>query len=221
MSEPENFLSRWSRLKREAEPEPEPVAQTPADGGAPAAPADGARAELSESAVPAGEDAAFDLSQLPSIDSIGADTDISLFMRPGVPSALRHAALRRAWTSDPAIRDFRGLQENDWDFTAPDSVPGFGTFKSEDEVKALAQRLFGPDRADDARAVAQSAPEDRPDPRPEERTTETVMPAGGDQAEPPPPVSNGADAAPAALQQADRGPTQHVASRRHGSALPQ
>jgi hypothetical protein len=35
-------------------------------------------------------------------------------------------ALRRAWTVDPAIRDFKGLQENDWNFNDPNSTPSFG-----------------------------------------------------------------------------------------------
>ncbi len=131
MSEPENFLSRWSRRKREADAAPEPAAK-PADDTLPEA----------NTTAPV-EEPVFDVASLPSLDSIGAGSDMSMFMQPGVPAALRHAALRRAWMSDPAIRDFRGLQENDWDFTAPDGVPGFGSFKSDDEIKALARRLFG------------------------------------------------------------------------------
>ena len=127
MSEPENFLERWSRRKREAEVAPE------ADAQANPVVAVGT-GQVSAPAAPAAEEPAFDLSTLPSLEQIVADTDISAFMKPGVPAALRHAALRRAWTNDPAIRDFRGLQENDWDFTAPDGVPGFGTFKSEEEI---------------------------------------------------------------------------------------
>ena len=152
MSEPENFLSRWSRKKREAAAAPEgdkpPVAETPPP--------------VAQAAAEPAAEPAFDLSKLPSLDEIAADTDMSLFMKPGVPAALRHAALRRAWASDPAIRDFRGLQENDWDFNAPDGVPGFGTFISHDEIKALALRLFGPDRPEE-RQVPQSPPHDTGD----------------------------------------------------------
>ena len=69
----------------------------------------------------------FDVSSLPSIDSIGAGTDITAFMRPGVPSALRHAALRRVWAADPAIRNFVGLNENYWnDVAGAAAAPGFG-----------------------------------------------------------------------------------------------
>jgi len=44
-----------------------------------------------------------------------------------VPADLTRAALRRAWSTDPAIRDFIGLSENSWDFNAQDGVPGFGS----------------------------------------------------------------------------------------------
>jgi hypothetical protein len=37
----------------------------------------------------------------------------------------REPGLREIWR-DPAIRDFVGLSENSWDFTAPETIPGFG-----------------------------------------------------------------------------------------------
>jgi hypothetical protein len=198
MSEPENFLTRWSRRKREAEAAPEPGGQAQPDAAA-------------------AEEPAIDLSSLPSLDDIGAGTDISSFMKPGVPAALRHAALRRAWVSDPAIRDFRGLQENDWDFNAPDGVPGFGTFKSQDEVKALAQRLFA-DKAPESEPDSQAGPNDSGDVAPLENTAAAGTEldkhqAGGEPAEAKhtaPESEEGHDAA-----------VQRTASRRHGGALPQ
>jgi len=36
---------------------------------------------------------------------------------------------RRAWAADPAIRDFKGLAENAWDFTDPTAMPGFGELR--------------------------------------------------------------------------------------------
>lgn len=208
MSEPENFLSRWSRMKREADAAPEPDKQAPS--GVPETP------PAADAAEPA-----FDLSKLPSLDQIAGDTDMSMFMKPGVPAALRHAALRRAWTSDPAIRDFRGLQENDWDFNAPDGVPGFGTFKSEEEIKALAQRIFGPDRREED-AVPQSAPQDSGDAtvaetrRPEDRMLDK------DQDIPARPEEQAAKNDNAtASQQDDDVAAQRVTARRHGGALPQ
>jgi len=84
----------------------------------------------------------FDLASLPPIDSIGANTDIAAFLRPGVPMELTRAALRRAWTSDPAIRDFVGLVENGWDFNNPDAVSGFGAISAKD-VARLASTIIG------------------------------------------------------------------------------
>ena len=67
----------------------------------------------------------FDAASLPPIAAIGPGSDIRPFLDPGVPQELTRAALRRAWTTDPAIRDFVGLSENSWDFNARDGIPGF------------------------------------------------------------------------------------------------
>ena len=214
MSEPENFLERWSRRKREAEVAPE------ADAQANPVVAVGT-GQVPAPAAPAAEEPAFDLSTLPSLEQIVADTDISAFMKPGVPAALRHAALRRAWTNDPAIRDFRGLQENDWDFTAPDGVPGFGTFKSEEEIKALAKRLFGSEN-DEVEPVPQSTPQDTGEAPVAETTTgghETldISQAAVSVADERTPEGDDETAA----QQASDIATQRVTARRHGGALPQ
>jgi len=131
----QDFLQRWSRRKlgpAEAEDAPAPVEQ--AGESQPAAPP--AEASL--------EPPAFDLASLPPIESIDATTDIRVFLAPGVPAELTRAALRRAWTSDPTIRDFIGIAENQWDFTNPGAVPGFGSLNlKEEEVRAMVSRLFG------------------------------------------------------------------------------
>ena len=208
MSEPENFLSRWSRRKREADAAPDAeVERLPA----------GALA----SSAPAPEEPAFDLASLPSIDSIAADSDVSMFMNKGVPPALRHAALRRAWASDPAIRDFRGLQENHWDFTASDGVPGFGTFNSESEIKELAQRLFGGGR-DEPEPISQSASQDNQDVPVEEAASACDASPQTDQ----PPLSLDTAVVPkdedtTAAPQDDRVAVRRETARRHGGALPQ
>jgi hypothetical protein len=102
------------------------------------------------------------VGSLPPIDSIGADTDISGFMRKGVPAALRNAALRRAWSADPSIRDFMGPTENYWDAAGPDGVPGFGDLDPNLDVKRLVSELFGeaaPERVKpDAPASASASP---------------------------------------------------------------
>jgi hypothetical protein len=55
---------------------------------------------------------------------------------------LTRAALRRAWTSDPAIRDFVGLVESGWDFNKPDAISGFGAISAKD-VERLASSIMG------------------------------------------------------------------------------
>jgi hypothetical protein len=37
------------------------------------------------------------------------------------------ADVLRALLSDPAVKSFVGITENAWDFSAPESIPGFGT----------------------------------------------------------------------------------------------
>jgi hypothetical protein len=143
MNDPDNFLSRWSRRKREAGAQPEgddsSGGQASIRGGE-QCPDD----SISEpSASPASSAPEFDVSNLPPIDSIGANTDISAFMRKGVPAPLRHAALRRAWSADPAIRDFMGPTENYWDAAGPEGIPGFGDLDPNLDVKRLVSELFG------------------------------------------------------------------------------
>lgn len=135
MSDPESFLERWSRRKSEAPSEPEP---TPERKDA-AAPPQSAEEQGAQPCEP------FDITQLPSIDSIGADSDVTAFLRPGVPAELTRAALRRAWSSDPAIRDFVGLVENGWDFNDPDAVPGFGRIAANDVARLLTQAMGAPE----------------------------------------------------------------------------
>jgi Protein of unknown function (DUF3306) len=144
MSDPDDFLSRWSRRKREAGIRPEKDKDKDKDNETnPVSARDGqANPEkpISPAAPPIPE---LDVSKLPPIESIGADTDISVFMQKGVPSALRHAALRRAWSADPTIRDFIGPNENFWDAAGPDGIPGFGDLDPGLDVKRMVAALFG------------------------------------------------------------------------------
>src|SRR3954466_8322125 len=127
----EEFLKRWSRRKQEAKTA-EASAEVAPPAEAPATP---------PATLPEHE---FDLSKLPPIDSITAATDITKFLRQGIPTELRHAALRRAWAADPAIRDFIGLAENAWDFTDPDAMPGFGALHgTPEQISAMVERVIG------------------------------------------------------------------------------
>ncbi|HEX5959585.1 MAG TPA: DUF3306 domain-containing protein [Hyphomicrobiaceae bacterium] len=83
-----------------------------------------------------------DPPSLPSIESISATTDLRPFLAPGVPGELKLAALRRAWVTDPRIRDFRGFQANAWDFSDPSRIPGFGPLAPSARTKGSAAAGF-------------------------------------------------------------------------------
>jgi len=125
----EDFLKRWSRRKREADfAKPVPPEKETGETGAIAP---------ETAAADKRADAEFDITTLPPIESINAVSDITAFLRAGVPVELTRAALRRVWTADPAIRNFVGLAENAWDFTDPNAMTGFGPLESTDEVRRM------------------------------------------------------------------------------------
>ena len=130
-----SFLSRWSQRKQEAR-QPEPKSETPADENA--AP--------SASAVPQGEDLTpeFDLSTLPKLEELTGSTDITAFLRKGVPEHLRNAALRKSWALDPAIRNYVSpALEYAYDWNAPGGVPGGGELGEGVDVARLVSQIMG------------------------------------------------------------------------------
>jgi hypothetical protein len=142
MSDQENFLERWSRRKRAAESTAgaEPKPETERESTEPARPAATTGSTEKRAPRPA---APFDVASLPSIESITAASDVRAFLAPGVPPSLTRAALRRVWIADPAIRDFVGLQECDWDFTDPKGIAGFGDLPADLDVERLVRQVFG------------------------------------------------------------------------------
>jgi hypothetical protein len=162
MSDQENFIARWSRRKREATYDAEVAKSAEAPGG-PEVSAEAGEPARPESdpapgvtGVPPPSETAFDATTLPSIDTINAATDVRAFLAPGVPAELTRAALRRAWASDPSIRDFVGLSENSWDFNAPETIGGFGQLEITDELKAQITRMLGSSGGDSAKAAPNS-----------------------------------------------------------------
>lgn len=146
MPDTRRFLQRWSARKRaveHSEDESPPQASTAAE--------------------PVPDD-------LPPIDELGHGSDFTAFLRQGVPPALRHAALRKAWSSNPAIAGHKPLVDYDWDVHAP----GFGALWSVDDparmaaaLVARAERLrpFAPHAAPEAHVEnsADGAPDQNPD----------------------------------------------------------
>jgi len=147
MSQSDDFLSRWSRRKQQAAREAARIKEDDKTASAThekvAEEAPALRPATTE--LPASEPV-FDLSKLPSLDSIGPNTDLSAFMRPGVPASLSRAALRRGWSADPGIRDFIGLSENSWDFTKPETIAGFGQLLPIDDVKKMLARVLSDEK---------------------------------------------------------------------------
>jgi hypothetical protein len=217
----QEFLARWSRRKQEAR-----------SGNAASEPAE--PTELHDLTPPPGTaenppKPEVDLSSLPPIESIDAATDITAFLRKGIPQELSRAALRRAWSADPAIRDFIGLAENAWDFNDPNAMPGFGPLDcSEAELGDLVDRIVGGVRraaeslpnplTESTDQALQANPEGHPAPKScsaeviaDVRLTDVATVDGSPRALAAP--------QPEAAQGADRNQTS-VGRRTHGGALP-
>jgi hypothetical protein len=125
------FLARWSQRKREAkQPDRDP----------PAAEADVPSAAVAESAaVPE-----FDLSSLPKLEEMTSTTDITAFLRKGVPEHLRNAALRKSWALDPAIRNYvNPALDYAYDWNTPGGVPGSGEIGAGMDVARLVSQIMG------------------------------------------------------------------------------
>jgi hypothetical protein len=144
MTEPDNFILRWARLKRESDIEHE--IGTSRNGSA-IEPKETAlvcpEATAAQPRIEAAAGEPFDPSSLPAIEAITANTDVRGFLQSRVPTELTRAALRQAWTSDPAIRDFVGIAENQWDFNDPNAIPGFGPLGVTGNETAILTQILG------------------------------------------------------------------------------
>src|SRR6266849_2811057 len=126
-----NFLARWSQRKREAK---QP------DRDAPTVNADAPSGPVAESDV-AQE---FDLSSLPKLEDMTATTDITAFLRKGVPEHLRNAALRKSWALDPAIRNYvNPALDYAYDWNTPGGVPGSSEIGTGMDVARLVSQIMG------------------------------------------------------------------------------
>src|SRR5258705_5216404 len=125
------FLARWSQRKQEAK---QPDSEAPV-------------AEANTSPGPAAEgDAApeFDLSSLPKLEDVTETTDITAFLRKGVPEHLRNAALRKSWALDPAIRNYvNPALEYAYDWNTPGGVPGNSEIGAGVDVARLVSQIMG------------------------------------------------------------------------------
>jgi hypothetical protein len=161
----EDLFGRWSRRKQavrrlEAEAEAEAAEEAATKTEADPQVAEPSAAERVEPAAPP-----------PSLDDLTAASDLSAFLREGVPTAVKNAAMRKMWSLDPAIRDHVGLAENAWDFNMPNAVRGFGPLEAGRAVvdflsavgrEAPADPEAAPATADAPVVVAEEVPPDQP-----------------------------------------------------------
>ncbi len=205
----DSFLTRWSWRKAaaKAEPQPQPVREEEQPP----------ESQPQPSSEQPGDEV--DLSSLPPLDSITSETDITAFLKRGVPEALRTAALRKAWINDPAIRDFVGLSENAWDFTNPAGIPGFGPIDfSPEQVRQMAAELVGSvrDITEQAGRVLDPSVAQQDDPEKEKLQNTEIEEANSSAAAIAPQQDE-----PAALQKtASTGVQPRARPRARGSALP-
>jgi hypothetical protein len=128
----DGFLARWSRLKDEARRQRPDAAEAPER----VPPQEIAPQEIALTAD--------EIAALPRIDELTAGSDVTMFLRRGVPAALRNAALRRMWMLDPAIRDFVGhARDYDYDWNTPGGAPGHGALGPDEDVAAMVRRVLG------------------------------------------------------------------------------
>jgi hypothetical protein len=221
------FLARWSQRKQEAK-QPEPKSEAPAVESVASS---GSPAPQSEDVTPE-----FDLSTLPKLEELTGSTDITAFLRKGVPEHLRNAALRKSWALDPAIRNYvNPALEYAYDWNAPGGVPGGGELGAGVDVARLVSQIMGEPAAEminsdsnckddaagspaepSARDLAAEPQVDLPEQslrrsdEPVAAETEAVSKANGDAGEPAP-IEEPQSKQPAAPQQP---------VRRHGTAKP-
>ena len=126
MSEERNPLSRWSQRKaavRRGEAPPEPIGEAqPALEDAQAASQIASiepNQDVSAEGVPAGDD---DMPVLPPIEELDFSSDYTVFLNTKVPEAIRRAALRKLWTSDPVLANLDGLNDYDEDYNLIDTT---------------------------------------------------------------------------------------------------
>jgi Protein of unknown function (DUF3306) len=214
----EQFLARWSRRKQETKAGQAEPAREEAAGAHGLAPSDRAGAEPVPSEA--------DLSNLPPIESIDAATDVTAFLRKGIPQELSRAALRRAWSADPAIRDFVGLAENAWDFNDPNAMAGFGPLDySAEQVNALVRRIVG-DVVETARSLpnqlATAAEDSARSPHSEAGSAQSSNLVEATEPEPPDESAGAELPSGSAASQPEAADDETPLPRRtHGGALPQ
>jgi Protein of unknown function (DUF3306) len=118
------FLGRWARRKQTAQRELTSVAPA---------------VDKETSKLTAESDESL---PLPSLDDILPGQDVSAFFQKHVPEALRAAALRKVWMTDPDIKDFIEMADYQLDYANPDSIPGWSSSIEGIDLKSMVEKIF-------------------------------------------------------------------------------
>jgi len=143
------FLKRWSERKLEdARTADAPISPSVDNPPTEMPPEDAGAPEV-------------DLSRLPDVESLDADSDFTGFLQDGVPDELRQTALRALWRSTPLFGHRDGLNDYDDDYSIV-----------EDVIEAI-QSAWQP-----GRGYEDDVPEEAPEDRPREETPENAAAEG-------------------------------------------
>jgi hypothetical protein len=199
----DDFLSRWSRRKRGLG-SVEKLESTET---------------LEESLSPEA------IAALPSLDSLGPDSNMLAFLQKGVPAALRNAALRKAWALDPRIRDYvSDALDYAYDWNVPGGVPGNGPLLPSDDVIGMVERIFGRPSGQNPASAEQLARQSEAETGPKAENPAPSELPGGEKPTPmsaEDPVRLSGPIEPALEPDTDDEPVStSLPVRRHGSARP-
>ena len=135
----ENVLSRWSKRKRQLATEADAAGETDKSETS-------ENTEMREAELLANREAA----EAIDLDTITEESDLSLFMKDGVPDALRRKALSVLWRSSPVFANLDGLNDYDENFADPKLI--METFTSAYQVgKGYLKEIVEEDLDDSAR----------------------------------------------------------------------
>ncbi|TCD11908.1 DUF3306 domain-containing protein [Oricola cellulosilytica] len=214
------FLARWSQRKRAAVEE-----DVPTETGPDALPADDTETEKQPEAVDEALAAELEENRLAAeavdIDSLSYEDDFKVFLKRGVPEALKKQALRKLWRSNPILANLDGLNDYDDDFGDPSanvykSLWALGRgFLSEAEQKAqyAAGRLTMPEPSEDAAEALAGTGEPEPDFEAPAESPEAEDKSDGHQAEEVA-VAEAEEAAPDSEQEEEDAAPRRVSIRR-------
>lgn len=155
-SREDGFLSRWAKRKadvREMEEREAALTPQPDPDGNPATPTDDQPLAANEDArdVPPDDETRqrwIEELEAVDIDTLTYDNDFTIFMKSWVPGPLRQRALRKLWTTNPALAVLDGLNDYDLDYTdaamqagkvVSSYVPGRGYAALEEVAEKLAE----------------------------------------------------------------------------------